>query len=152
MCVDYTNLNRAYPKDSYPFPNINWLVDGTTVHKILSFLDVYFDYNQISMHPWDKEEIVFVTDDANYYYEVMWFGVKNVGATYQRLMDKIFKGLISRCVKVYVEDIVVKSDSCDQHIKDLKEVFEVLRRAYMRLNLEKSVHSVLRVVSSWVSS
>ena len=137
MCVDYRNLNSACPKDSYPLPNIDRLVDGATDHKILSFLDAYPGYNQISMHPKDKEKTTFVTADVNYYYEVMPFGLKNVGVTYQRLMDKIFQGLIVRCVEVYVEDIVVKSDSFDQHVEDLQEVFKALRGANMKLNPEK---------------
>jgi len=71
------------------------------------------------MHPRDKEKTTFTIDGANYFYEVMSFGIKNAGATYQRLMDKIFKGMIVRSVEVYVDDIKVKSNSCDQHIKDL---------------------------------
>ena len=113
MCVDYTNLNKACPKDSYPLPNIDQSVDGAASHKILSFLDAYSGYNQIRMHPRDKEKITFMTDSVNYYYEVMSFGLKNAGATCQRLMDKVFKGLIGRNVKVCVDDIVVKLDSCE---------------------------------------
>jgi len=119
MCVDYTNLNRVCPKDSYPLSNIDRLVEGAADHKILSFLDAYSGYNQIRMHPWDKEKTAFMTDGGNYYNKVMSFGLKNVGATYQRLMDKVFKELIGRCLEVYVNDIVVKSNSYDQHIKDL---------------------------------
>jgi len=137
MCVDYKDLNKACSKDSYPLPNINQLVDGAARHKVLSFLDTYSGYNQISMHPRDKEKTTFTTDGANYFYEVMSFGLKNAGATYQRLMDTIFKGMIGKSVEVYVEDIVVKYDSCDQHIKDLQEVFNALRRTTMRLNPEK---------------
>jgi len=101
------------------------------------------------MHPKDKEKIAFITVDANYYYEVMSSNLKNAGATYQRLMDKIFRGLISRCVKVYVDDIVVKSDSFDQHVEDLKEVFKALR-ALIRSSTPKSAYSRLREGSSWV--
>jgi len=89
------------------------------------------------MHPKDKEKTAFTTDGANYFHEVMPFGLKNVGATYQGLMDKVFKEMIGRNVEVYVDDIVVKSDSCDQHIKDLQEVFDALRKVNMRLNTEK---------------
>jgi len=94
MYVDYTNLNRACSKDSYMLPNIDQLVDGASDHKILSFLDAYSGYNQISMHPRDKEKTAFMMDGANYYYEVMSFDLKNVRATYHRLMDKVFKGMI----------------------------------------------------------
>jgi len=127
MCVDYRNLNNACPKDTYHLPNIDRLVDRATDHKILSFLDAYFGYNQISMHPRDKEKTTFMKADANYYYEVMSFSLKNVGATYQCLMDKIFKGLIGRAVEVYVDDIVVKSDSFKKHLKDLDEVYKAPR-------------------------
>ena len=72
----------------------------------------------------------------------MSFGLKNVGATYKRLMEKIFKGMIGRSVEVYMDDIVVKSDSCDQHIKDLQEVFDTLQRTNMRLNPEKCAFGV----------
>jgi len=82
MCVDYKDLNKACPKDSYPLPNIDRLVDGAAGHKILSFLDAYSGYNQISMHPKDREKTAFTTDGANYSYEVMSFGLKNAGATY----------------------------------------------------------------------
>jgi len=67
----------------------------------------------------DKEKTAFMTDYGNFYYEVMSFGLENVEPTYQRLMDQIFKGMLGRNVEVYVDDIVVKSDSCRQHIQDL---------------------------------
>jgi len=120
MCIDYRNINSACPKDSYPLLNIDSLVDGATDHKILRFLDTYSGYNQIRMHPRDKDKMAFMTADDNYYYEVMSFGLKNAGATYQHLLDKIFKGLIGRAVEVYVDDIVVKFDSFEQHPKDLQ--------------------------------
>jgi len=142
MCVDYRNINSACPKDNYPLPNIDRLMDGAADHKILSFLDAYSGYNQISMHPMDKEKTTFMTVDANYYYEVMPFILKNAGATYQRLMDKIFKGLIGRAVEVYVDDIVVKFDSFEQHLKDLDEVFKALRGVNMKFNPEKCTFGV----------
>ena len=94
------------------------------------------------MHHKDKEKTTFTTNGANYFYEVMSFGLKNAEATYQRLMDKIFKKMIGRSVEVYVDDIVVKSDSCGQHVKDLPEVFDALRRVSMRLNPEKCAFDV----------
>jgi len=123
MCVDYMNLNKACLKDSYPLPIIDRLVDGTAGHHILKFLDAYSSYNQIQMHPRDRKKTTFMTESNNFYYEVMSFGLKNAGATYQRLMDYVFHDTIGRNVEVYVDDIVVKSDSCEQHVSDLKEVF-----------------------------
>jgi len=88
MCVDYMDLNEACPRDAYPLPNIDRLVDGATGNKVLSFLDAYSRYNQIPMAVSDMNKTAFITDDANYFYKVMPFGLKNAGETYQRLMDK----------------------------------------------------------------
>jgi len=126
MCVDYTDLNKACPKDSYPLLTIDRLVDGAVGHHVLSFLDAYSGYNQIQMHLADRKKTAFMTDSDNFYYEVMPFGLKNARATYQRLMDHVFHDMIGRNVEVYVDDIVVKSDSCKQHVADLKEVFQAL--------------------------
>ena len=83
MCTDYTDLNRACPKDTYPLPNIDMLVDGASGFQVLSFLDVYFRYNQIIMHLPDKEKMTFITEDANFCYKAMPFDLKNAGVTYQ---------------------------------------------------------------------
>jgi len=142
MCVDYTDLNKACPKDSYPLLTIDQLLIGTVGQSIFSFLDTYSGYNQIQMHPQDREKMAFTTDSNNFYYEVMPFGLKNVGATFQRLMDFVFQDMIGRNVGVYVDDIVVKSDSCEQHITDLKEVFQALRKYCIRLNPDKCAFDV----------
>nr|KYP71441.1 Transposon Ty3-I Gag-Pol polyprotein [Cajanus cajan] len=105
MCTDYTDLNKACPKDAYPLPCIDRLVDGTSGHSIFSFLDAYSGYNQIKMHPTDEEKTVFITKNANFCYKDMPFGLKNAGATYQRLMDKVFQGQIGRNIEIYVDDM-----------------------------------------------
>nr|KYP65311.1 Transposon Ty3-G Gag-Pol polyprotein [Cajanus cajan] len=104
MCVDYTDLNKACPKDSYPLLSIDRLVDGASGHALLSFLDAYSGYNQIMMYPSDEVHTSFITDHANYCYRVMSFDLKNAGATYQRLMDKVFHQQIGRNMEVYVND------------------------------------------------
>jgi len=142
MGTDYTDLNKACPKDSYPPPSIDRLVDDAAGHKYMSFLDAFSGYNQISMHLPDINKIAFMTDDANYVYEVMPFGLKNARATYQRLMDKIFKQLIGRNVEIYVDDMIVKSSSCDQHVEDLHQVFQALKAVGIRLNPNKCVFRV----------
>nr|KYP57253.1 Transposon Ty3-I Gag-Pol polyprotein [Cajanus cajan] len=91
MCTNYTDLNKAFPKDAYPLPCIDRLVNGASEHSIFSFLDAYFGYNQIKMHSSDEEKMAFITETANFCYKVMPFGQKNVGATYQRLMNKVFQ-------------------------------------------------------------
>jgi len=142
MCVDYTDLNKACPRDAYPLPNIDRLVDGATGNKVLSFLDAYSGYNQIPMAASDMNKTAFITDEANYFYRVMPFGLKNAGATYQRLMNKVFSHLMGQCVEVYVDDMVVKSPSHHQHAQDLSTVFSVLRQYNLRLNPDKCVFGV----------
>jgi hypothetical protein len=83
MCVDYTDLNRACPKDAYHLPNIHKLVDNSSGSKLLSFMDAYSWYNQILMAEEDKMKTAFMTESGNYYYNVMPFGLRNAGATYQ---------------------------------------------------------------------
>ncbi|KAK1553398.1 hypothetical protein Q3G72_034344 [Acer saccharum] len=90
MCVDFTDLNKAYPKDSFPLPRIDQLVDAIAGHEMLSFMDAYSGYNQIKMHKLDEEKTTFTTDQWLYCYTVMPFGLKNARATYQRLVNKMF--------------------------------------------------------------
>nr|KYP38466.1 Transposon Ty3-G Gag-Pol polyprotein [Cajanus cajan] len=142
MCTDYTDLNKACPKDAYPLPNIDRLVDGAAGHKFLTFLDAYSGYNQIRMYPRDEDKTTFVTESTNYCYQVMPFDLKNAGATYQRLMDKIFGNQIGRNMEVYVDDMFVKSADTLAHVTDLVEVFRALRKHQMRLNPDKCVFGV----------
>ncbi|KAF8085674.1 hypothetical protein N665_0652s0002 [Sinapis alba] len=86
VCIDFTDLNKACLKDSYPLPHIDWLVESTTRNEILTFMDAFSGYNQILMHPEDREKPTFITDRGTYCYKVMPFGLKNAGATYQRLV------------------------------------------------------------------
>ena len=90
MCVDFMDLNRACLKDSYPLPQIDTLVDSTTRHELLSFMDAFSGYNQIKMKEEDQEKTSFVTSQGLFCYKVMPFELKNAGATYQRLMNKTF--------------------------------------------------------------
>nr|KYP51935.1 Retrovirus-related Pol polyprotein from transposon 297 family [Cajanus cajan] len=142
MCTDYTDLNKACPKDAYPLPHIDVLVDRAAGHQRLSFLDAYSGYNQIPMYPSDEEKMAFITDSANFCYRVMPFGLRNAGATYQRLMNKIFQKQIGTCLEVYVDDMVIKSTSASDHLKDLGTIFEEVRRHHMRLNPAKCTFGV----------
>ena len=109
MCVDFTDLNKACPKDSYPLPRIDQLVDSTVGHKLLSFMDTFSRYNQIRMDETDQEKTSFVTSQGLFCYKVMPFGLKNAGTTYQRLVNHMFCPQIGRNVEVYVDNILVKS-------------------------------------------
>ena len=90
MCVDFTDLNKACLKDSYPLPRIDQLVDSTTGHQLLSFTDAFSGYNQINMDEADQEKTSFITSQGLFCYKVMPFSLKNAGATYQRLVNHMF--------------------------------------------------------------
>ena len=90
MCVDFTNLNNACPNDSLPLPRIDQLVDSTAEHKLLTFMDTFSRYNQIQMAEEDQEKMAFITSQGLYCYKVMPFGLKNTGASYQRLVNQMF--------------------------------------------------------------
>ena len=89
ICIDFTDLNKACPKDSYPLPQVDILVNSMAQHQLLSFMDAFLGYNQIRMHEADQEKTSFVTSQGLFCYKVMPFGLKNTSATYQRLMNKM---------------------------------------------------------------
>ena len=85
VCVDFTDLNKACPKDPFPMPRIDQLIDATASHPRMSFLDAFQDYHQISLAMEDQEKTAFVTPTGNYHYKVMPFGLKNASSTYQKI-------------------------------------------------------------------
>lgn len=97
-------------------------------------MDAYLGYNQISMHPLDEEHTSFWTDTRLYYYKVMPFWLKNARASYQRLVNGMFRDLIGRNMEVYVDNMLVKPKKTDGHVQDLDESFTLLRRYPMKLN------------------
>ena len=131
MCVDFTDLNKACPNDSFPLPRIDQLVDSTAGHKLLTFMDIFSGYNQIRMTEEDQEKTAFITSQGLYCYKVMPFRLKNVRATYQRLVSKMFSKQIGRNMEVYVDDVLVKSKEELAHLDDLKETFATLKRYQM---------------------
>ncbi|KAM2252312.1 hypothetical protein ACFX1S_006841 [Malus domestica] len=142
MCVDYTDLNKGCPNDSFPLPLIDRLIDSTIGCELLSFMDAYSRYNQILMNPPDQEHTAFTTNKGLYCYKVMPFGLKNAGATYQRLVNSMFAKQIRKSMKVYVDDMLVKSKHADQHITNLSETFTILKRYRMRLNPNKCAFGI----------
>ena len=142
MYVDFTNLNKACPKDSYPLPRIDQQVDSTAGHKLLSFMDAFSGYNQIRMDEVNQEKTSFITSQGLFCYEVMPFGLKNAGATYQKLVNHMFHPQIGRNVEVYVYDMLVKSLDEEKHLDDLKETFDTLRQHNMKLNPGKCAFGV----------
>ncbi|XP_061357177.1 uncharacterized protein LOC133301549 [Gastrolobium bilobum] len=142
MCVDYTDLNKVCPKDAYPFPSIDQLVDNASGFKILSFMDAYSGYNQIPLLEEDQIKTAFITQNANYCYTMMPFGLKNAGATYQRMMNEMFKDLIGDSVEVYIDDMIAKSQTPEQNLMHLQGVFDRLTKYNMRLNPNKCAFGV----------
>ena len=117
ICVDYTDLNEACPKDSFPLSRVDQIVDATARHSILSFLDAFSGYHQILMHPPDVEKKAFITPHKLYCYNVMSFDLKNTRSTYQRMVTKIFRPLVDKSMEVYIDDMLVKSKERPDHTR-----------------------------------
>ncbi|KAK1698714.1 hypothetical protein QYE76_015411 [Lolium multiflorum] len=126
MCIDYTSLNKHCPKDHFPLPRIDQIVDSTAGCDRLSFLDAYSGYNQIKLKKEDQELTAFITPHGVFCYNVMTFGLKNAGATYQRCMKACLGEHIGRNIEVYIDDIVVKTKHAATLIDDLRETFDNL--------------------------
>ena len=124
MCLDFIDLNKAYPKDPFPIPQ-------------MSFLDAFQGYHKIPLALGDQEKTTFVTPTGNYHYKVMPFGLKNARSTYQRMMTMIFKSQLGKNIEVYIDDMVVKSKVVFEHVGDLEDTFEILRKHKLRLNASK---------------
>ncbi|GKA38074.1 reverse transcriptase domain-containing protein, partial [Tanacetum coccineum] len=131
MCVDFKDLNNACPKDGYPLPEIDWKVESLCGFPFKCFLDAYKGYHQIQIAKEDEEKTTFITNQGIFCYTKMPFGLRNVGATYQRLVDKAFHKQIGRNIKVYVDDLVIKSHTKDEIVRDIKETFKTLREINM---------------------
>ena len=140
--MDYTDLNDDYPKDSFPLPRIDQIVDASAGHGMLSFLDAFSGYHQILMHPREAEKTSFITPHGLYCYNVMPFGLKNAGATYQRLVTKMFRPLLGRTMEVYIDDMLVKYKQCPDHAAHLQQTFDLLREYGMKLNPLKCAFGV----------
>lgn len=142
MCVDFTDLNKACPKDCYPLPRIDRLVDSTVGYVVFCFLDAFKGYHQILMNEEDQEKTSFITEFGTFCYTTTPFGLKNAGATYQRLVNKLFQHQIGRNMEVYVDDMLVKSRTLDHFTTDLREILGILRDSRMRLNPKKCTFGV----------
>ncbi|GJT89560.1 reverse transcriptase domain-containing protein [Tanacetum coccineum] len=137
MCVDFTDLNKACPQDCYPLPEIDWKVESLCGYPFKCFLDAYKGYHQIQMAESDEEKTAFHTSQGVYCYTKMPFGLKNAGATYQRLVDKAFDSQVGRNIEVYVDDLVIKSHTEAEMLRDIEETFRTLRKINMKLNPKK---------------
>ena len=103
----------------------------------MSFLDAFQGYHQIPLVLNDQERTAFVTFVGNYHYKVTPFGLKNAGATYQRMMTRMFESQLEKTIEIYIDDMIVKSKAEFEHVSDLGNIFDILRKHKLRLNASK---------------
>ncbi|GJU35676.1 reverse transcriptase domain-containing protein [Tanacetum coccineum] len=142
MCVDFKDLNKACPKDGYPLPEIDWKVEYLCRFPFKCFLDAYKGCHQIQIAKEDEGKTTFITSQGIFCYTKMPFGLRNSGATYQRLVDKAFQKQIGRNLEVYMDDLVIKSRTKDKIVRDIEETFNTLREINMKLNPKKCTFRV----------
>jgi hypothetical protein len=142
MCIDFTSLNKACPKDNFPLPWIDKIVDSAAGCKVMSLLDCFSGYHQIYMKEEDKTSTSFITPFGTYCFIRMLEGLKNAGSTFSRLTKMVLESQVGQNIFTYVDDIVIASKNKEDHLADLAETFANMRDARLRLNLEKCVFGV----------
>ncbi|RDX81084.1 hypothetical protein CR513_38273, partial [Mucuna pruriens] len=138
ICVDYRDLNRASPKDKFPLSHIDMLVD---IRPSMPSFPSWMAFRS-KMAPEDRENTTFVTTWGTFYYQVMPFGLKNAGTTYQRAMVALFHDMMHKEIELYVDDMIAKSKTLEQHIEDLGKLFIRLQKFRLRLNPTKCTFGV----------
>ncbi|KAL2248079.1 UNVERIFIED_CONTAM: Retrovirus-related Pol polyprotein from transposon opus [Sesamum indicum] len=142
MCVDFTDLNKACPKDPYPLQRIDVMVDSIAGFEIFSIMYAYQGYHHIRMANEERDKTSFITDKGINCYNMMPFGLKNAGVTYQRLVNRMFGDLLGKKMEVYVDDMLVKSRRSQDHLEDLAQAFSIMNSYGMKLNLDKCTFGV----------
>jgi hypothetical protein len=150
MCVDYTDLNKHCPKDHFGLPRIDQVVDLTAGCVLLCFLDCYSGYHQIALKEEDQIRTAFITPFGTYAYKTMSFGLKNAGATYQRVIQMWFTNQLHQNVEAYVDDVVIKTRNPEDLIADLEETFNSLQKVPMeaqpsKVRFRSTVREIARV-------
>jgi hypothetical protein len=145
LCVDYRMLNKVTIKDSYPLPVAEDLMDRLHGMKCATKLDLRSGYHQILIKAEHRERTAFVTRYGTYEWTVMPFGLCNAPATFQRLMNTIFRDLLDRCVIVYLDDILIYSKNPEEHKQHVREVLEILRKHKLYAKESKCVFGVDRL-------
>lgn len=139
LCVDFTHINKACPKDEFQLLRIDQLVDSTAGCELMSFLDAFSGYHQVLMAKEDEERTSFRAPKGPYCYVRMAFGLKNAGATFACLVQMSLHAQVGRNVEANMDDIIVKSNLAQLHAQDLEETFKNLCTAGMKLNPKKCV-------------
>jgi hypothetical protein len=141
VCTDFHDLNNACPKDNFPTPFIDQIIDDCTGHEALSFMEGFSGYNQIQIHPVDQYKTTFTTPWGTFAYRFMPFSLKNASATFQRVMTYIFHDL-DKIILAYLDDLTTQSKKCTQHLDDLRIIFQWCRQYNIHLNPLKCVFCV----------
>jgi hypothetical protein len=144
MCIDFTDLNKACKEDPFSLPRIDTSIDTTARCKRFSLLDCFLGYHQIWLNKKDEEKTSFTTPFGTYCYTKMPEGLKNAGSTFTRMTKAVLGPQLQKNIIAYVDDIMVMSKNEEDHIADLKETFDNLRDAGLKLNLEKCVFGISR--------
>jgi hypothetical protein len=142
MCIDFTSLNKACPKDNFSLPRIDKIVDSAAGSEVMSLLDCFSGYHQIYMKEEDKASTSFITPFGTYCFVRMPEGLKNAGSTFFRLTKTVLESQVGRNIFTYVDDIIVASKNKEDHLANLAETFANMRDARLRLNPEKCVFDV----------
>jgi hypothetical protein len=129
MCIDFTSLNKACPKDNFPLPRIDKIVDSAAGYEVMSLLDCFSGYHQIHMKEEDKANTSFITPFSTYCFVWMPEGLKNAGSTFSGLTKKVLENHVGRNIFTYVDNIVVVSKSKEEHLSDITEIFTNMREA-----------------------
>jgi hypothetical protein len=137
LCIDFRNLNKASLKDNYPLPKMDHLLQRVVRSSRIYLLDGFSVYNQVLVHPDDQEKTTFTTPWGTFMYVKMPFGLMNAGATFQRAMDITFVEESGKFIVVYLDDVTVFSQSDDEHLRHLRQVFKKCRRFVISLNPKK---------------
>jgi hypothetical protein len=144
VCIDFRNLNKATPKDEYPMTLADMLINNASGHRVISFFNGNAGYNQIFIAKEDMTKTAFRCPGFIGLFEwvVILFGLENVGATYQRAMNLIFHDLLGIILEVYIDDVIVKSDSMDGPLADLRLALETMCQYGLKMNPLKCVFGV----------
>src|SRR5437588_4664713 len=137
MCIDYRALNKQTIKNRYPLPRIDEMLDRLYKAQYFSKIDLRSGYHQIRIIPEDVPKTAFRTRYRHYEFLVLCFGLTNAPATFQTLMNDIFREKLDACVLIYLDDILIYSSDIKQHLQDLKEVLEILRKNQLYAKLSK---------------
>jgi len=138
VCIDFFDLNITYPKDEFSLPITDVMIGNTCNFEMMSFMDGFLVHNQIKMYPDDEKHTLFWTPLGVFCYMIMPFGLKNASATYQHAMSTIFHDHLRKIVVCYADDIAINSRDKNNHLHDLRMMFDLMRAHQLKINPTKS--------------